>query len=72
MSYTFINSMVDALAGPKTQSDFSKSIVGAGLGKVEDGAMTLDPKMLAKTNIEQTNTARYKTESKTPKRQATK
>ena len=49
MSDSFINNMVDSLGGTKTQSDFTKSIVGAGLGKVEDGSMTLDPKMLAKT-----------------------
>ena len=49
MSDSFINNMVDSLGGAKTQSDFTKSIVGAGLGKVEDGSMTLDPKMLAKT-----------------------
>jgi hypothetical protein len=49
MSDSFINSMVDNLAGPKSQSDFTKGITGAGLGKVEDGSMTLNPKMLAKT-----------------------
>jgi len=49
MSDSFINNMVDSLGGAKTQSDFTKSITGAGLGKVEDGSMTLDPKMLAKT-----------------------
>ena len=49
MSDSFINSMVDNLAGPKSQGDFTKGITSAGLGKVEDGALTLDPKMLAKT-----------------------
>ena len=49
MSDSFINSMVDNLAGTKSQGDFTKGITSAGLGKVEDGALTLDPKMLAKT-----------------------
>ena len=49
MSDSFINSMVDNLAGPKSQSDFTKGITSSGLGKMEDGALKLDPKMLAKT-----------------------
>ena len=49
MSDSWINGMVDNLAGTKSQSEFTKGIESAGLGKMEDGKMTLDPKMLAKT-----------------------